>query len=329
MATAWRWVAILLLASGLAGCGATGDAPAPGNDSADNTPTRPAGGRLLAVMVENSPQARPQSGLHLASVVIEAPVEGGITRFLAIFQYDDVPVIGPVRSARPYFVDLARPFDPIYAHCGESYAAIAAIREAELADLDEMNHPTAYWRDRSRRKPHNLYTSSRRLWREASRRGLQSSAGSLPFQPSPDPPVGPPGLAVTLPYLAGRRLSYSVRWECDPTTHRYLRWVNGEPHRDRETRRQLAAETVYLLLAPTRLFRPSTGELAIETTGVGRAWMLRGGTRIEGSWSRSHPIAWFRFSSPQGEMRPGPGSVWVQILPTDRPPRFPSLARPE
>ena len=84
--------------------------------------------RPLAVMIENSPQARPQSGLTEACVVYEAITEGGITRFLAVYLHGNPAVIGPVRSARPHFIDLAREYEAAFVHCGESYEALQILQ---------------------------------------------------------------------------------------------------------------------------------------------------------------------------------------------------------
>ncbi|HSD12679.1 MAG TPA: DUF3048 domain-containing protein, partial [Patescibacteria group bacterium] len=118
----------------------------------------------FAATIDNLSVARPQAGLTKASLVFEAPVEGGITRFLAVFP-DDVTAdrIGPVRSARPYFLDWASEFDAVYAHVGGSPEALEKIVAYDMRDLNEFFAGKYFWRDENRDAPHNAYTSTVRL----------------------------------------------------------------------------------------------------------------------------------------------------------------------
>src|SRR5581483_1401572 len=117
--------------------------------------------RPFAVVVENHPDARPQSGLSQADVVYEALAEGGITRFLAIFQSQDVKSIGPVRSARTYFNDWAQEWGAVYAHVGGNSDALALIKAGipGVSDADQFFNDPYFTRISSRRPPHNTYTS--------------------------------------------------------------------------------------------------------------------------------------------------------------------------
>ena len=114
---------------------------------------------VLAVMIENSLEARPQSGLTDAGVVFEAVAEGGITRFIALYQESEPLLIGPVRSVRPYYLDWAAAFDAGIAHVGGSDAALQMVRSGNYGvDLDQFFNDAAYWRSKDRRAPHNVYT---------------------------------------------------------------------------------------------------------------------------------------------------------------------------
>ncbi|MGB9680810.1 MAG: DUF3048 domain-containing protein, partial [Minisyncoccia bacterium] len=125
----------------------------------------------LAVSIENHPESRPQSGLDKASLIFESPTEGGITRFLAFFVENDVQKLGPVRSARTYFLDWLSEFDGIFAHCGGNADALALIPSYNIKDLDEFNFPKIYWRTYDRYPPHNLYTKTDNLWQKAEELG--------------------------------------------------------------------------------------------------------------------------------------------------------------
>ncbi len=160
-------LAVLSVAVLLCGCRQfLGNKPASPVCPIDGTPATPEqiARRPLAVMIENSPAARPQSGLSQASVVYEAITEGGITRFLAIYLNGEPAVIGPVRSARPHFIYLAQEYDPVFVHCGESYEALQILaRNSPVRNLDQIKYGKPFWRSRKRPAPHNLYTSSARL----------------------------------------------------------------------------------------------------------------------------------------------------------------------
>jgi hypothetical protein len=124
--------------------------------------------RVAAVMIDNYPtDARPQSGLHDAEIVYEVEAEGGVTRYLALYLSAAPSKIGPVRSARTYFVELARPYDALYAHAGgndDVWGPLKLLREGGFADMEEIvGTPEAFWRDSTREMPHNLYTSVAKL----------------------------------------------------------------------------------------------------------------------------------------------------------------------
>src|SRR5262249_25822967 len=161
----------------------------------------------LAVMIENHPAARPQSGLGEAAIVYEALTEGGITRFLAIYRNDDVARIGPVRSARPHFIDLMQAFDPVYVHCGQSWAAEQILADRKPAEITQTTDPRPFWRDSHRRKPHNLYASTASIEREVQRRKLQGGLSTDP--PTSDDPLpnAKPAPFVRIGYPYGQKYS--------------------------------------------------------------------------------------------------------------------------
>ena len=114
-------------------------------------------------IIENSTDARPQSGISKADFTFETMAEGGIPRFIALFQKNTVKEIGPIRSARSYFIDISKEFKLPFAHCGGSEDALNSIKAQNLMSLNEMTNGSYYWRDKTRKAPHNLYTSSEKL----------------------------------------------------------------------------------------------------------------------------------------------------------------------
>ncbi len=142
---------------------------------------------ITAIMVENSPEARPQSGLVDAGVVYEAIAEGGITRFVTFFQEAQPEVVGPVRSLRPYYIDWVRQFDAAVAHVGGSTQALRQVKAFGVKDLDEFANAGAYWRDSARYAPHNAYTSTENLDKLIKQKGFTDS-DIKPIERKPDQP---------------------------------------------------------------------------------------------------------------------------------------------
>lgn len=114
-------------------------------------------------IIENSTDSRPQSGISKADFTFETMAEGGIPRFISLFQKNTVKEIGPIRSARSYFIDISKEFKLPFAHCGGSEDALNSIKAQNLMSLNEMANGSYYWRDKTRKAPHNLYTSSEKL----------------------------------------------------------------------------------------------------------------------------------------------------------------------
>lgn len=119
--------------------------------------------KIMTVVIENHPDARPQSGLDKASIVYETLAEGGITRFLAVFQENEVAEIGPVRSARIYFLDWVLEYDALFAHIGGNIAALDQIGPLKIQDINQFYNANYFWRDNSRVAPHNVYTTTDKL----------------------------------------------------------------------------------------------------------------------------------------------------------------------
>lgn len=127
-------------------------------------------------IIENSRQARPQSGLSQADFVYETMAEGGISRFLTIFNSNYVNKIGPIRSARYYFLDLIEEFDLPFAHCGGAWDALDRISmDSSLLSINEINNGKFFVRDNTRVAPNNLYTSTEKLSEAINEKGFPSN----------------------------------------------------------------------------------------------------------------------------------------------------------
>jgi hypothetical protein len=272
----------------------------------------------LVVMIDNHPDAAPQSGLNSASMVIEALAEGGITRFETFFLTGDAPTVGPVRSARPYFVEWAYPFKPLYVHCGGSWEAIDLIEEATgiLTDVDCFNGKMPFWRSNDRLMPHNLYSSTTQLWKVAANRGLSAPEGepvflhSAPLPPDQRPASGSVGFTFS-------GLSRSdITWIYDHDSNQYLRKQWGYWHRDAATGDIINARNVVILWTNVwELPGDEKGRMGTDTVGTGTALIMRDGQYEWGYWTRKNPYAPMTLLDGKREpMHLAPGRVWFEIL---------------
>lgn len=141
--------------------------------------------RVLLVSVDNVEQARPQSGVSKADIVYELPAEGGIPRLVMLFYSQSAEKIGPVRSARDYFVSLAQGWDGLFAHCGWSPQAQELLQRNVVDYVNEIAYSSYFWRDNSRSAPHNLYTSTDLLYKCLEERDFatvqENTVSFLPF----------------------------------------------------------------------------------------------------------------------------------------------------
>lgn len=265
--------------------------------------------RGVAVVVDNADRARPQSGLSRADVVYEALVEGGITRFLAVYLADEAPVVGPVRSARHYFVRWATEYGAPLIHVSASPQGYAALAATRLPDLDAR----ATWRSRDRPAPHNAYTSIAQAQEALGRRPV-GSFGGLRFKVDPSAHEGQPARQAVIPYHAS---SYTVGWTYDPDWNEYVRTVDRSPHVDRETAEPLRAANVLVLWMNSWLIGDDPyGRLDFVQTGRGRLLALFDGIRIEGSWTRGSLSGVTEYWDEAGNpLALNPGPTWIQIVP--------------
>lgn len=273
----------------------------------DQMPVRP-----IAVTIDNFRLARPQAGLDQADLVYEIPVEGGITRYLAIFFHGQAKSLGPVRSARPYLVDLAREWDAVYIHAGESPEAQVYFKKEKIAHINEMFNPTGFWRDKSRKAPNNLYTSTDALWREITKRGWdrETEPESFLFLEDGEEIPGIGAGELTISYHYG-----SIGYQYDPQKGTYLRFLNNQPYSDLVSGVQLLTTNILIQQVNTRVF-DQVGRLEVDLLGTGKAWLFTGGKVITGTWQKNSVSRRTRFYDETGnELKLRPGQTWIQIIP--------------
>ncbi len=274
------------------------------------------------IMIENSPEARPQSGLNEAGVIYEAIAEGGITRFLAIFQETKPNYIGPVRSVRLTFVEMAKPYHCSIAHVGGSDNALRLIRNnSSFRDIDQFYNAKAYWRIRSRYSPHNVYTRFSMLDELNYSKGYRTSEFSGFARVKPD--TKPEELAQKANKITISMSSnlYSPVYNYDANSNKYLRsYVQGGAHYSQyeDGAKVQNAPDVVIAMKVTAVSR--TGEEAYAdytTTGTGDAVIFQNGGVIQGRWQRADKDSELKFVDTSGnDIQLGRGQTWITLYPS-------------
>ncbi len=268
--------------------------------------------RAIAVTVDNYKLARPQTGLDKADLVYEIPVEGGITRYLAIFFHGQADVIGPIRSARPYLIDLAREWDAVYIHVGQSPQAQVYFKNGKIAHINQMYHSSGFWRDKARKAPHNLYSDTKDLWDEIVKLGWDKKAEitGYKFRAADESFSGEIATELTIPYQYG-----DVGYRYDETAGMYLRSLNDSPYKDLASDARLAAANVLVQQVSVRSF-DAEGRLVIDLIGEGDALLFSEGHVQKGSWKKTSVTSRTVFYDVSGaEMRMKTGQTWIQLVP--------------
>lgn len=292
------------------------DEPAPGG----HVPPRPA----LAVKVENLPAARPQYGLSAADVVYEEPVEGGITRFIVIYQCHDASRVEPIRSGRlidPEIVDQYGAH-PLFSYAGAISWAVTAIDQSSLVDLSAEQAPgRVYPRDPGRYAPHNLMSSTSALYSyAASLHGPQTKPPASPLVFGPLGKGAAPAASVHISYLYS-----NFTWTWQPSTKTWTRaYSDTGPATLGEGGVISAANIVVMkvVMYPSPYVEDATGahENLLTLTGSGPAQVFRNGTVTTGTWKRATLSANTSYVDSSGHPIPlSPGQTWIELVPTTVP----------
>lgn len=283
--------------------------PLTGEVARGGVPQRP----VLAVKVENYPDARPQAGLQSADIVYEEPVEGGITRFIALFQCSGVDRVGPVRSVRTTDPKVLSQFGvPILAFSGGAADVVRIVERANLVPVDETRGGTAFSRDDSRPSPHNLYVDPRALYRVAQ-------DGRRP--PSPvfayADEIDGRSRRVSSIHLPFSSTYADVYWAWSRKAGEWRRSHGDVPHVD-ESGDPISAANVIVQMVPVVIGLHGGVSPYLDLTGAGRAYVFRDGRMIVGRWERRSPHDVTTFVTRDGqEIAMAPGRTWVELFPDD------------
>ena len=255
--------------------------------------------RPFAVMINNAEEARPQSGLNKADCVIEVVDEGGITRLIGIFSSKEADIIGPIRSARQYYAEIARMFDPVYVFWGtypEGYKIIENMDMDVLTPLGDQSGVSSItanmsdgkdaWRDSSRVAPHNAYSSSKKLKEAATSNGLLIEGGQTPFSFKLDASEEKRGTISDIK-IDFSVASFASDFKYDKALNNYKKSTGGVADVDRETNENLYFNNVIALVTDIANSGDSAGHMIVRTTGSGKAFFFFDGTVTEGTWERT------------------------------------------
>lgn len=251
-------------------------------------------------IIENSRQARPQSGLSQADFVYETMAEGGISRFLTVFNSSYVDKIGPIRSARYYFLDLIEEFNLPFAHCGGAADALDRIsNDSSLKSINEMTNGKFFERDNSRVAPHNLYTSTDKLASAIDSKGFKSLAETRKFVFDDDFWNGDnlencQNLELKLSHY------YTTSYEF--SENGYIKSMDGEECIDAYNNESLTFDNIIIQL--TNLKTKDDERLDIELMGSGKAYVISNGKLLQCTWSKANPSSATVIKNEKGEIIP-------------------------
>lgn len=266
--------------------------------------------RAIAVSVENSPAARPQSGLEKAEIVYEFMLEGGITRFLAIFWPDLPAKVGPIRSARPALAKTADFYDALFLHAGASPDGFKLLAEEDILHLDQIYQSKYFWRSSKRRAPHNLYSGRPPLEKYLNQLAEKEYPEQFNFLTASVISDFKKAVEITVDYWG----SYSVLYEYNSFDNNYLRFLNQKdnPHL-MENGKQIKVKNIIVQFVKTAT-KDSAGRQKIDLNAGGKMILFRDGIALKGSWKNNgKKIEYFNAAGQRIEINPG--KSWIQVVP--------------
>ncbi len=298
--------------------------------------------RPLGVMIENHNEARPQSGIGSSDVVYEAVAEGGITRFLVVFYCQDPGTIGPIRSARTYYLDFISEYghNPLYAHVGGANTPGPANALGQIVDYgwqlyNDLNQfaigfPT-YWRDPDRlghpvATEHTMYSTADGLWKVAADRGLTNvdkngvawDANFVPYQFKTDATLSsrPASQTISFNFWAGYA-QFAVKWVYNKSTNDYARFNGGVKHLDKDTGKQLTAKNIVILYMKEGTAHdgyPNDEHQLYADKGTGKALVFLDGKETAATWSKPSREGRLILTANGSEIKFNPGRIWFEVL---------------
>ncbi len=294
----------------------------------------------LAIMIENHPDARPQSGLNNADVIFEAVAEGGITRYMGIFycgaQAQDI-IVAPIRSARTYFIDWASSYqEPLYVHVGGANLpgpsdALGQLDKYKWVGANDLNQfsigfPT-FVRNYDRIQlgegkelatEHTMESSTERLWNYGKdKRKITTWTGKAKFTSwgSKDDAADGEVAKITHDFWEGYK-QFTAEWTYDANSNTYLRSTGGQGHTDNNTGEQLRAKNVVILFATEKGPINENKHMLYGTIGNGQALIFQDGKVVKATWQKSSRTAPLQFLVGGKPAQFNRGQIWISVVAT-------------
>lgn len=277
----------------------------------------------VALMIDNHPDAWPQAGISEANLVYNALVEGGTTRLMAFFATNKkIEKIGPIRSARPYFLDWVKEIDALYGHSGGSAEALEKISNLNIKDLNEISYlgTLFFYRDNKHQPPHNLFTDSEKI--QAAREYFNLATSSTPAYQTWQFEISNINFTekineIDIDYSAGSL--FDIKYNYNTSSESYLRFQNEKPVTDANNKTQISVKNIIIQFVPEEIHLDAADRLSISNKGQGPAWIFINGGLMRGNWQKnSSEERTIFYDSNHQEIKFQPGNIWIEIVPVNR-----------
>ncbi len=327
-------IILLLLVATAVGIYASGiaeDLPNPLKpEPVDNRPINPLTGlraetlpnRVVQFSIDNV-DCIPQSGLSKADIIYEMPAEGGLTRLQVLFYGETPDVVGPIRSARPYFIDVAREYNAIFVNHGGSVEGVAYLKTGVVDNVSTSTNDSLFWRSKTRNAPHNSMLNYADLWEVIKKRSLDEVQELRTFTFAPEEkadtdkdkedgedPIVPAVASITVnnPYTL-------VEYKYIQEKNLYERYVDGELYIDAENDLPITQSNILIQYVKSSILYAGGKTLGINMTAGGKALLFTGGNIVEGTWDRADLDSPTIFTDTEGnEFVLTRGKTWVHVI---------------
>lgn len=277
--------------------------------------------RPIAVMLDNHNKARPQANLSKADIVYEILAEGKITRYMAIYQSVFPENIGPVRSARPYFIKKALELGSFYVHVGGSPQAFKDIDRFNVKDIDAMaSGYNTFWRKDHKNIPHNMYTSSNAILKEADRKkySLDQKIDFFEFNNKLENINGKEAKNIKIFYKKpsdSDSYGYISEYRYLEDENKYLRYTNNKKYLDESTNKEIKVTNIIIQFAKHNVY-DNKGRRNIDLIGSGKAKLITNGKVIDLKWKKDSVDSKTIFlNKNEEEIKLNKGKTWIQVVP--------------
>ncbi len=281
--------------------------------------------RPLAVMIDNNTgrnNNNAHAGLDKAYITYEIIVEGGLTRIMALFKDREVDLIGPVRSSRHYFLDYALESNAIYAHFGFSPKAGSDIKSMEVDNLDGLSLSKPYWRDNTIIAPHNVFTTTEKLYQAAKEKGykeendnwrlLDYNLEEVNLHDQTKEAEVLPANTINIRYSNAQSRSYQYNEEKKV----YFRFMNNMPHNDKVTKEQLNYKNI-IIMKVANIPLDNDGRQDLQTVGEGEGYYITNGYAIPIKWEKSSRSSKTVYRDKNDKkIKVNDGNTFIQVIPT-------------